>query len=68
MRIVRDEAAGLRADVARRLGGRGGYLHRQPACWARFAQRKGTLRALRTAVDRPARAALIATLAHDAGE
>jgi len=68
LRIVRDGSTGLRADVARRAGGRGGYLHRQPACWARFAQRKGALRALRAAVDRPARAALIATFARDAGE
>jgi predicted RNA-binding protein YlxR (DUF448 family) len=67
LRIVRD-GADLRADTARRLGGRGGYLHHQTACWARFAQRKGALRSLRASVDRVTRAALLATLTRDAGE
>ncbi|MDX2171379.1 MAG: YlxR family protein [Deltaproteobacteria bacterium] len=68
LRVVRDEAAGLRADAARRLGGRGGYLHRKSDCLARFAQRKGALRSLRATVDRATRAALVATVALDAGE
>ena len=68
VRIVRDGTAGLRPDVLRRAGGRGGYLHREPACWARFAQRKGQLRALRVAVGRPARASLVAALSRDPGE
>jgi predicted RNA-binding protein YlxR (DUF448 family) len=67
VRIVRDGTAGLRPDAFRRAGGRGGYLHHDPACWARFAQRKGALRALRVAVDRPARASLVAALSREAG-
>jgi predicted RNA-binding protein YlxR (DUF448 family) len=61
-RIVRDDGGGLRPDVERRLGGRGGYLHPRPDCWGRFARRKGLVRSLRASVDRPARAALVAQL------
>lgn len=68
LRIVRTPAGELRLDDARRAGGRGGYLHRRSDCWARFAKRKGALRSLRAAVDRLARAALIAELQPHAGE
>lgn len=67
LRIVRDDA-GLRFDAAQHAGGRGGYLHRRSECWAGFAKRKGPLRSLRAAIDRPARAALIAQLQFDAGK
>ena len=66
LRIVRNGAEGLRPDAERRAGGRGGYLHREPACWTRFAQRKGALRALRAAADRPERVALVGLLAREA--
>ena len=68
LRIVRTAAGELRLDAARRAGGRGGYLHQRSDCWTRFAKRKGALRSLRAAVDRPARAALVAELQLDAGE
>jgi predicted RNA-binding protein YlxR (DUF448 family) len=61
-RIVREPTGALRVDAARRAGGRGGYLHPNPHCWARFAQRKGPVRSFRAAVDRPTRAALVAQL------
>jgi len=61
LRIVRD-GSGLGVDFDRRLGGRGGYLHPNADCWAGFARRKGTVRSLRAAIDRPARAALVAQL------
>jgi predicted RNA-binding protein YlxR (DUF448 family) len=64
VRIVRVDTGALAVDATRRAGGRGGYLHRQPECWGRFAQRKGPVRSLRAVVDRPARAALVAAL-HD---
>ena len=67
LRVVRTADGGLALDATRRAGGRGGYLHRSRECWDRFAKRKGPLRSLRAAVDRPARAALVAVLA-DAGE
>ena len=68
LRIVRDAAGTLGIDAPRRAGGRGGYLHPHPDCWARFAQRKGPVRSLRVAVDRPTRAALIAQLQSREGE
>jgi predicted RNA-binding protein YlxR (DUF448 family) len=68
IRIVRDGAGRLRLDAERRAGGRGGYLHRAPECWARFAQRKGPVRSLRAAVDRPTRVALVAHLRRGADE
>jgi predicted RNA-binding protein YlxR (DUF448 family) len=61
-RIVRAPTGALRIDPARGAGGRGGYLHPNPQCWARFAQRKGPVRSFRAAVDRPARTALVAEL------
>ena len=68
LRIVRDSAGTLRLDTKRRAGGRGGYLHRSGECWARFTKRKGLVRSLRAAIDRPARAALVAQLSGSAGE
>jgi predicted RNA-binding protein YlxR (DUF448 family) len=68
VRIVREGVGNLRVDARRAAGGRGGYLHRVPDCWSRFAQRKGPLRALRMAVDRPERARLVAELTRDPGE
>lgn len=68
LRVVRSSDGALQLDAPRRVGGRGGYLHRRRDCWDRFAKRKGPLRSLRTSVDRPARAALVATLLMDAGE
>ena len=62
LRIVRDAGGNLHLDPARRAGGRGGYLHPSPACWTGFARRKGLVRSLRAAVDRPARAALVTQL------
>ena len=54
-------AAGLHL-VGDRPAGRNGYLHHQQHCWERFAARKGPLRSLGRAVDRPARLLLIKTL------
>jgi predicted RNA-binding protein YlxR (DUF448 family) len=62
IRIVRDGTGRLALDARRRAGGRGGYLHPTPECWMRFMQRKGPVRSFRAAVDRPARAALVAQL------
>ena len=62
LRIVRDVSGRLGLDPHRRSGGRGGYLHPRPECWAGFARRKGPVRAFRAAVDRPARAVLVAVL------
>ena len=62
LRVVRDAAGGLAIDGKRRAGGRGGYLHPFPECWAKFVHRKGPVRSLRASVDRPARAALVAEL------
>jgi len=62
LRIVRDADGRLGLDPQRRSGGRGGYLHPRPECWAGFARRKGPVRAFRAAVDRSTRAALVAEL------
>ncbi len=62
LRVVRDTSGGLMIDSSRRAGGRGGYLHRAEDCWARFLRRKGMVRSLRAAIDRPARAALVSKL------
>ena len=61
------EPNALAVDRDRRMTGRGGYLHPRPQCWERFAARKGMVRSLRMAVDRPARAALVAQLRGAAG-
>jgi predicted RNA-binding protein YlxR (DUF448 family) len=59
---------GLAADPHQRRGGRGGYLHRDRRCWTDFARRKGNIRALRAAIDRPTRAAFVAQLGEGAAE
>jgi predicted RNA-binding protein YlxR (DUF448 family) len=66
-RFVR-EADGLRLDAAQRAAGRGGYLHGDAACRARFARATGAVRSLRWAPGGPARAALVAAISHAAGE
>ncbi|HSV07707.1 MAG TPA: YlxR family protein [Candidatus Binatus sp.] len=53
---------GLRPDPTRRLPGRGGYLHADPACWARFVQRRGPVRSLRLTPARADRERLVAAL------
>lgn len=46
----------VRADPHRRLGGRGGYLHRRRECLEGFARAKTReFRSLRVALDRGAR-------------
>ena len=56
-------ASALALDERRRLPGRGAYLHRQPACWAAFVRRRGTVRSLRAAPSEAARQALVGSLA-----
>ncbi len=46
----------------RRRTGRTGYLHDDPACWERFAARKGPVRSLRRSVDKSTRIALVQVL------
>jgi len=55
----------LQPDTAKRAAGRGGYLHRTPACWDAFVVRRGSVRSLRTAVPRAAREALVRELRAD---
>jgi predicted RNA-binding protein YlxR (DUF448 family) len=62
LRIARDADGVLRVDAERRLHGRGGYMHARQDCWTLFTRRKGMVRSWRAAVDRPARAALVALL------
>jgi len=63
--LVRIVARGesLRPDPARRLPGRGGYLHPSPACWAGFVRRRGPVRSLRLTPPRAERERLVAALA-----
>jgi hypothetical protein len=68
LRFVRLPDGRLALDAARRAPGRGGYLHRAPACWQRFRQRGGPVRSLRATVDRADRAAFIEHLQHRDGE
>ena len=56
--------SGLEIDVARRLPGRGAYLHADDSCWQAFVARKPPLRSLRRSVDRNLRAALVEELRH----
>jgi len=52
--------------LARKRGlahtGRSAYLHRRVECWERFAARKGPVRSLGRAVDKPTRAAFVQEL------
>jgi uncharacterized protein len=47
-------------DRERRRGGRGGYLHARPECFAAFVSRKPFLRSLRASVATDERARLVA--------
>jgi predicted RNA-binding protein YlxR (DUF448 family) len=62
--LVRLVAAGrdLVLDPRRRLPGRGAWLHREPACWGAFVERRGTVRSLRSTPSREAREALRSAL------
>ena len=46
----------------RRHSGRTGYLHRQQACWDRFAARKGPVRSLGRSIDAKLRATFLQQL------
>lgn len=54
-------------DHKRRAGGRGGYLHRIESCWEQFASRKGHVRSLARAIDKPTRLELVAALRRGIG-
>ncbi|HUI28431.1 MAG TPA: YlxR family protein [Candidatus Kryptonia bacterium] len=56
------QGGGVAPDGRKRAPGRGGYLHRDPACWSRFAQRKGPVRSLRRSLSRAEREDLVARL------
>ena len=56
-------ADGLRLDPARRAPGRGGYLHRDPACWDAFVRRRGAVRSLRRTPSHQERERLVGALA-----
>lgn len=68
LRIVCTTGGGLRVDPDRLRTGRGGYLHQVPACWTAFARRKGSVRSLRTTIERGSRLALVAALQGNIGE
>jgi len=65
LRIVADARQGLVADPVHRARGRGGYLHRDPACWEAFAKRKGPVRSLHRTASRDERQDLVARLRAD---
>ncbi len=51
LRLVRDPASGeVRIDETGRAGGRGAYLHRDPACVEEAKRRGGVARALKATV------------------
>jgi predicted RNA-binding protein YlxR (DUF448 family) len=62
VRFVATEGT-LMLDPRHRLPGRGAWLHRLPACWGDFVQRRGAIRSLRAAPPRAARQTLRDTLA-----
>ena len=62
--LVRVSAAadgGLLVDALRPVG-RSGYLHRDAACWQRFAARQGPVRSLGRTLNKAARSALVLEL------
>lgn len=65
LRLAINGEGRLVVDATRHAAGRGGYLHRQAACWERFSARKGQVRSLRHTIDRSERQALIARLQAD---
>lgn len=52
----------LEVDGARRLGGRGAYLHSTASCLASFAGRRGPVRSLRWTPSRTERMRVVAAL------
>jgi len=67
--LVRFASAGggLALDARRRLPGRGGYLHRDPACWTAFVRRRGPVRSLRATPTVAERERLVSLLAGQEG-
>jgi len=61
LRVV-STTSGVAVDRLGRAPGRGGYLHRNPACWEQFLQRKGVVRSLARIVQKPAREQVLAQL------
>ena len=58
----------LSSDQERRLGGRGGYLHRDPACWEAFrAAKPPFVRSLGRTVARAERERIVEMLKRQAG-
>jgi predicted RNA-binding protein YlxR (DUF448 family) len=57
VRFVAADGA-LVLDPRRRLSGRGAWVHRRPACWDHFVERRGAVRSLHIAPTRLAREAL----------
>jgi hypothetical protein len=55
-------------DRARRVAGRGAYLHERGACLRAFATRRGLVRSLRASVPREVREAVTSHLASVASE
>jgi predicted RNA-binding protein YlxR (DUF448 family) len=48
--------------IVERNRGRGGYLHRSPECWRKFAVRKGQYRAFHVEIGKAIKEQLIAQL------
>jgi uncharacterized protein len=66
-RIALNADGQLAIDRARRAGGRGGYLHANESCWEQFSSRKGHVRSLARAIDKPTRLALVTALRRGVG-
>ena len=66
-RIALNADGVLAIDRARRASGRGGYLHSKESCWDQFSSRKGQVRSLARAIDKPTRLALVAALRRGLG-
>ena len=58
----------LALDPDRRTPGRGGYLHRDPACGEQFVRRRGPIRSLRHTASREERVGLTVALGANGGE
>ena len=59
LRLTGTAGGALQIVTGRTWSGRTGYLHAQQECWDRFTARKGPLRSLGCAVDKPKRIAFI---------
>ena len=57
----------LALDPDRRAPGRGGYLHRDPACGEAFVRRRGPIRSLRHGASREERVDLTFALGANGG-